>query len=575
MLQELHIENIAVIEQVSVNFTPGLNVLTGETGAGKSIIIDALQAVMGARTSRELVRTGAEKASASAVFSIDWESRADQANQIKKWFEESEIDIEDEIILQRKISSESAGGKSSCRVSGTPVTAAQMKELSSRLLDIHGQNDGRQLLDEGRHREYLDEIGGHGAEIADFMHAYYECRATFNEIKRLKMDTAEKDRLLENLNIVIKDIEDAHLREGEMDALLARRNLLKNSEKLTEAMNAAYSALYSNDVSAISLTDKAASEIGRAAELSDDLSELLRAVMDASFTLKDAADTLRDRASRFDFSPEEFDKIESRLELLQRLSKRYGADESGLISKLAEAKEKLGEIEHSDDKLKELMALYEKQKRAAVEAGGKLTVARKKAAVSLQSRIEEELKVLAMPAVSIVVDITPTSDKKGFDATGADEVKFLMSANKGEKPGPISKIASGGELSRIMLALKNVFSESDIVETLVFDEIDTGVSGVAAQRVGEKLAELSRRKQVLCVTHLPQIACMADTHFLIEKKERGGRTFTSVTKLTKEGRKKELARLLGGEAVTEKTLLLAEEQLSAAEKFKYGIKNRF
>ena len=287
--------------------------------------------------------------------------------------------------------------------------------------------------------------------------------------------------------------------------------------------------------------------------------------------LRDAAETLRDFLKSLDFSPQEYDRLETRLSLLRRLSKKYGGGEKELLEKLEKSKQQLDEIEYSDERINKLSLQLEKQRQEVLSKANVLTEARRKAAAVLEERIASELRALSMPSVSFMVDITPIDNSAGFDSTGGDEVKFLMSANKGEKPGAISKIASGGELSRIMLAMKNVFSEKDEVETLVFDEIDTGVSGIAASRVGEKLAELSKRKQVLCVTHLPQIAAMADTHYVIEKAEREGRTFTSVTILDREGRKRELARLHGGDNITENTLISAGEQLDAAEKFKRGI----
>ena len=546
MLSDLHIENIAVIERADISFTKGLNVLTGETGAGKSIVIDALFAVMGARTSRELVRTGAEKALASAVFTSD---------KATAWLTDNEIDSEDELILQRKISDD---GKSSCRVCGAPVSASQLRELSGLLLDIHGQNDGRQLMDEARHREYLDSFGDYTAVSLQYSEAYELFSATKREIKRLSMDEAEKQRLTDNLKIMVEE-------------LSARRDLLRNSEKLTEAINSAYSALYGGDENAVSLAESAKGEVSRAVRYCEDLSGAEKTLNDAAFMLRDAAETLRDFLKSLDFSPKEYDKLETRLSLLRKLSKKYGGDEKELIEKLEKAKSQLDDIEYSDDRLVKLTAELEKQRETVLIQAKKLTEARRKAGKELEERIVSELKALSMPSVSFVVDITPIDNANGFDSTGGDEIKFLMSANKGEKPGPISKIASGGELSRIMLAMKNVFSEKDEVETLVFDEIDTGVSGVAAQRIGEKLAELSRRKQVLCVTHLPQIAAMADTHFIIEKLERDGRTFTSVTILDREGRKRELARLHGGDNITENTLISAGEQLDAAEKFKNSI----
>lgn len=564
MLSDLHIENIAVIERADISFTKGLNVLTGETGAGKSIVIDALFAVMGARTSRELVRTGAEKALASAVFTSE---------KAASWLSDNEIDSEDELILQRRISDD---GKSSCRVCGSPVTASQLRELSGLLLDIHGQNDGRQLMDEVRHREYLDSFGTLETVSAEYKEAYDLFVATKKEIKRLSMDENEKQRLSDNLKIMVEELDNAQLREGEEEELSARRDLLHNSEKLTEAINSAYGALYGGDENAVSLTESAKTEVSRAVRYCEDLSGTEKTLTDAAFMLRDAAETLRDFLRTLDFSPKEYDRLETRLSLLRKLSKKYGGGEKELIEKLEKAKKQLDEIEYSDDRLEKLSVLLEKQRDMVCNQAKKLTDARKKAAVELEERIVAELRALSMPSVNFVVDITPIDNANGFDATGGDEIKFLMSANKGEKPGAISKIASGGELSRIMLAMKNVFSEKDGVETLVFDEIDTGVSGVAAQRVGEKLAELSGRKQVLCVTHLPQIAAMADTHYVIEKAERDGRTFTSVKILDREGRKRELARLHGGDNITENTLISAGEQLDSAEKFKSNIQsNRY
>lgn len=558
MLSDLHIENIAVIERADISFNRGLNILTGETGAGKSIVIDALQAIMGARTSRELVRSGADKAVATAVFISD---------EAKDWLGENELESEEELILQRRISDE---GKSSCRVCGSPVTAAQLKELSKLLLDIHGQNDGRQLMDEARHREYLDGFGGYGETLADYTGKYAEFKSIKKEIKRLSIDESEKERLTERLKDTIAELESAKLREGEEEELTSRRDLLRNSEKLTEALNAAYEALYGGDECAVSMAESAAVQTERAARYAPELSDTKNTISDAAFMLKDAAEIIRDLQNSLDFSPEEYDRLETRLALLRKLQKKYNTDEAGLIEKLAQSEKQLGEVEYAGDRLVKLQKLLGEQKKAVSAAAQKLTKARQSAALELQARIEEELKELAMPSVRFLASITPL-ESEGFDDYGADTVRFLMSANAGEKPGPISKIASGGELSRIMLAMKNVFSEGDRVETLVFDEIDTGVSGIAAQRVGEKLAELSRRKQVLCVTHLPQIAAMADTHFRIEKAERDGRTFTSVTELDGEGRARELARLHGGENITENTLISAKEQLEAAGRFKQSL----
>jgi len=561
VLSDLHIENIAVIERADISFTKGLNVLTGETGAGKSIVIDAMFAVMGARTSRELVRAGAGKALASAVFT---------SKKATSWLSDNEIDSEDELILQRRISDD---GKSSCRVCGSPVTASQLRELSGLLLDVHGQNDGRQLMDEARHREYLDSFGTFEPVSAEYKDAYSLFVATKKEIKRLSMDEAEKQRLTDNLKIMVEELASANLRDGEEEELTARRDLLHNAEKLTEAIKSAYGTLYGGDENAVSLAESAKADVSRAVRYCADLSGAEKTLIDAAFMLRDVAETLRDFLGSLDFSPKEYDRLETRLSLLHKLSKKYGGDEKELIEKFEKAKQQLDEIEYSDDRLEKLSAQLEKQREMVCSQAKRLTEARKKAGKELEERIIAELRALSMPSINFLVDITQIDNTIGFDATGGDDVKFLMSANKGENPGAINKIASGGELSRIMLAMKNVFSEKDEIETLVFDEIDTGVSGVAAQRVGEKLAELSLRKQVLCVTHLPQIAAMADTHYVIEKAERDGRTFTSVTILDREGRKRELARLHGGENITENTLVSAGEQLDSAEKFKKNIQS--
>lgn len=559
MLQDLHIENIAVIEKADISFTSGLNVLTGETGAGKSIIIDALQSVMGARTNRELVRSGADKAVAAAVFVSD---KADT------WLKENDLEQEEEIVLQRRITED---GKTSCRISGVPVSAAQLREISSYLIDIHGQNDGRALMDESRHRDYLDSFGGYTEVLAAYSEAYAEYRATKKEISRLSMDELEKERLIDSLKSMVTELEGANLAEGEEEELTSRLELLRNSEKLTQSLESAYDALYGGEYNAVSMTENAAADADRASRYSGELLQVKKTLTDAGFMLRDAAETINDFLRGLDFSPEAFDRMESRLSQLKRLGKKYGGGEAELIAKLDDARNRLDETELSDETLRRLEDKLKRLTQGVIDSGRTLSGARKAAAKELEAQIVSELSELSMPSVRFEVDITPVNNDVGFDSTGADEIRFLMSANKGEKPGPISRIASGGELSRIMLAMKNVFSRRDDAETLVFDEIDTGVSGVAAQRVGEKLAELSRDRQVLCVTHLPQIAAMADTHFIIEKTEKSDRTYTAVTRLDRDGRKHELARLHGGENISETTLKSAEEQLEAAEKFKKTI----
>ena len=556
MLNELHIENIAVIEKADIRFGRGFNVLTGETGAGKSIVIDSIGAVLGERVSRELVRRGADKGTVTAVFDLDG---------CAAWLEENEIEAEDELILQRRIN---ADGKSSCRVCGVPVTAAQMKDLAQLLVDIHGQNDGRQLMDETRHRDYLDRFGCLDGELAAFDRAYASYRSVKKELDRLQMDEVEKERLSDSLKYQIEELERAQLKAGEYDGLVDRRDLLRNSEKLTEAIDQAIAALSGGEDNAIALAQNAAYFAGKAAAISAELERAAEGINAAAFALSDASELLRDFRESLDFSPEEYDQLESRISLLNKLERKYGRDEDSLIAYLQECRDKLDDIQYADERSAKLERQLQEQVRLCRKEAQKLGASRREAAARLEERIVTQLRELSMPSVRFAVEFEPMDNDLGFDATGADKIRFVMSANAGEELGRISRIASGGELSRIMLAMKNVFAENDPVSTMIFDEIDTGVSGIAAQRVGEKLFSVSLGKQVMCVTHLPQIASMADNHYLISKEERGGRTYTQVLKLDREGRERELARLHGGDNITALTLASAGEQLSAADAYK-------
>ena len=558
MLRSLHIENIAVVERADVEFREGLNVLTGETGAGKSIIIDALYAVTGGRTSRELVRSGADKCLAAAVFDAD---------TALDWCAENGIEPEDgTLVVQRGVS---ADGRGVCRVNGVPVAVGQLRSLGALLVDIHGQNDGRQLLDESRHIDYLDAFAGDGRELTVYKAAYEAYLANEREIERLTMDDDSRRRLAESLTYRVQELEKAELKAGEEPELEERSALLRNSEKLREAADGAFTALYGDEQSAVDLTGSARGWLSRAKGWSAGLAEADKLLSEAEALLQDAAERVRDVQDSLDFSPEEFDRVEGRLAQLRRLEKKFNCtDEAELIALYEESARRLAEIEYGDEALERLYekrAALEKDCRAAAE---KLTLARKKAADTLAKRVVGELKELSMPSVRFVTEMAPLGGKPGFGPKGADEVRFLMSANAGEEPGRIAKIASGGELSRIMLALKTVFGQNDPVPTAVFDEIDTGVSGVAASRVGEKLAITGMGRQVLCVSHLPQIAAMADSQYLIEKSERAGRTYTTVTELDRAGRRREIARLTGGDNITETTTASAEEQLAAADAWK-------
>ncbi len=559
MLNELHIENIAVIEKADISFGKGLNVLTGETGAGKSIVIDSIGAVLGERVSRELVRRGAEKGLVTAVFDVEG---------CEDWLEDNEIDADDELIIQRRIT---ADGKSSCRVCGNPVSVAQLKSLAQYLVDIHGQNDGRQLMDERRHREYLDRFGLDEAVINEYNEAWNKFIYIRNELSSLQMDEIEKERLSETLSYQIEELERAQLKEGEYESLISRRDLLRNSEKLTEALDQAISILYGEENNAVSMAQNAAYFVSRASTFSPDLEESAEIINSAAFSLSDAAERLRDFRENLDFSPEEYDRLETRISLLSKLRRKYNREEDELILYLAQCKEKLDNIQYADERSAKLERELKLAKKLCLEKADKLSAVRKQIANELEARISTELRELNMPSVRFAVEFAPLENEYGFDAFGKDKIRFIMSANAGEELGRISRIASGGELSRIMLAMKNVFAENDPVKTMIFDEIDTGVSGIAAQRVGEKLYSVSLGKQVMCVTHLPQIAAMADNHYVIKKEERQGRTYTDVLALDRDGRKYELARLHGGDNITSTTLASAEEQMAACDGYKSSV----
>ena len=562
MLNELHIENIAVIERADISFGRGLNILTGETGAGKSIVIDSLGAVLGERVSRELVRRGAEKGIVTAAF---------DAEGCEQWLSENEIEAEDELIVQRRINID---GKSTCRVCGSPVTASQLKELAALLVDIHGQNDGRQLMDERRHREYLDRFGLSPAELESYGAAYKKYSDLKKELSSLEMDEIEKERLSDSLRYQIEELERAQLKAGEYDSICARRDLLRNAEKLSEALDTAISMLSGEEDSALTLTQNAAYYTGKASAYAPELEAAAETLNNAAFSLSDASESLRDFRESLDFSPGEYDSLETRIALLSKLQRKYNRDEDALIDYLSECREKLDNIQYADERSEKLRKELKEAEALCLKAAEHLSALRKKSAKVLEERISHELKQLNMPSVRFAVQFTPLTASPGFDAHGCDEIRFVMSANAGEELGRISRIASGGELSRIMLAMKNVFAEKDPVATMVFDEIDTGVSGIAAQRVGEKLYTVALGKQVMCVTHLPQIAAMADQHYLIRKQERGGRTYTEVLPLDRDGRRHELARLHGGDNITDTTLLSAEEQLSACEHFKAALDSK-
>ena len=558
MLSLLHIENIAIIESADIAFEPGFNVLTGETGAGKSIVIDAISAVLGQRTSRELIRTGAKSALVTAVFT---------GLPKLRWLEDAGFHQGEELLLQREISGD---GRNVCRLDGRPLTVAQLRELGRQLLDIHGQHDGQQLLDPACHLSYLDSFGRTGKLLEDYRKAYEAVQARKKQISALEMDEAERSRRVDTLTYQIGELERADLKEGEDEELDERRKLLRSVGKLMDAVQEAEYALSGSEDSqgACDLIAQAEGAVSRVARLTDPLAALAEKLSALRCAADDAAECLRDMSRELDFSPGELDQIEGRLDIIYRLKKKYGSTVAEMLDYLERSRRELDQIQYADDTIVRLTAELEKERACAREKGAALTAARKKAALKLQKRVQEELRQLDMPKVRFQVEFAPKEGAWGLDETGGDEVQFLMSANVGEALKPIQKVASGGELARIMLALKNVLAEDDGIDSLVFDEVDTGVSGRAAQKVAEKMAQVARKKQVLCVTHLPQIAAMADTHFSVEKGERDGRTYTRVERLDRAGRIEELARLIGGAAVTPALRRSAEELLDQAEAVK-------
>lgn len=551
MLSLLHIENIAVIEQADISFDKGFNVLTGETGAGKSIVIDAISAILGQRAYRDMIRTGTNKASVRAVFT-----------KVPNfpWFEENGVEYDEETVIQRDIFLD---GKNVCRVNGTLVTVAILHKLGIQLINIHGQHDSASLFDEENHLRFLDAFADNGALLADYREKFAAVSELRRQIDRMTMDEGEKLRRMETLKYQIAEIEKADLKSGEDEVLEQRRKLLQNSEKLSQGLEEASEALLGGDDSdgAAALLAQAAYALSRIARYSDDYTGFQERLTDLKYQVQDIADEVRDSLDELSYSADELETIEARLDIIHRLRRKYGADCDEILAYLDKAQKELDEIEFADDRVEQLKKKLAKQEKQAWDAALALRKNRQEQGAVMAEKILSELSQLDMPRVQFQCRFRETE----LTSEGADAVAFYLSANAGEDLKPMSKVASGGELARIMLSMKNVLAEKDAVDTLIFDEVDTGVSGRAAQRIAEKLKSLAKHKQVLCVTHLPQLAALADTHMLIAKSEHDGRTYTTVTPLDRKGRAMELARIIGGTHITETTLKSAEEMLSAGE----------
>lgn len=547
MLSLLHIENIAVIERADIAFNPGFNVLTGETGAGKSIVIDAISAILGERAYRDMIRTGEGKASVRAVFTGVPEC---------SWYADNGVPYDPETVISREVYLD---GKNVCRVNGTLVSVSILRKLGIQLINIHGQHDSASLFDEENHLAFLDAFADNEGLREDYGEKYAAVARLRKEIDSLTMDESEKLRRMETLKYQIAEIEKAELEPGEDEALEERRKLLQNAEKLSSGLNEAAQCLYGGDDTdgASGLMAQAEYALGRLLRFSDSFSGLHDRVADLMYQVQDVAEEVRDTRDSLNYSADELEQIEERLDTIHKLRRKYGVTCQDILDYLDKAKKELDEIEFADDHLERLKGKLQKAEKAAWDAALTLRENRKQASDALSKRILTELSQLDMPKVQFSCQFRELE----LTASGADAVAFYMTANAGEALKPLSKVASGGELARIMLAMKNVLAEKDQVATLIFDEVDTGVSGRAAQKVAEKLRSVAAHKQVLCVTHLPQLAALATTHLLIAKSERQGRTYTTVTPLDFEGRKRELARIMGGASITETTLKSAEEML--------------
>lgn len=552
MLKTLSIENIAVIEKAEIEFSNGFNVLTGETGAGKSIVVDSINAILGERTSKGLVRAGSENALVTAYFE-------DISKEVEQKLNEFDLPCDDDgaLVLSRKIS---AQGKSTCRINGSVCTVSMLKEVGNLLVNIHGQHDSQTLLNADYHYKFVDMYGSLDGVLDEYKQSFKQLLSVRKQLKALTMDADERDRQIELLDYQIKELSDAEIKVGEWDELKKRKNLILNSQNLLQSLNSALAAFNGSDeYSGIStLLSTAVKEIGSVSDVDSEI----KSVYDKAEALNDSVeivkDALLDKINSIEFEPEELNRIEERLDLYYTFSNKYGETEQDMLYYLDEAVKKRTAFENSEEELEKLNVQYDEIFNKTVALAQKLTDLRKSTAEKLGNEICKQLEFLDMPKIKF----TTSFEKGNLSANGWDKIEFLIATNVGETAKPLSKIASGGELSRIMLAIKSIIAQKDSIDTLIFDEIDTGVSGKASRKIGLKLKELGAFTQVICVTHSAQIASVADSHFLIEKNVENDRTYTNVTVLDYDGRKNELARIMGGINATESLLKSAEELLN-------------
>lgn len=555
MLTTLYIENIAVIEKTSIDFSQGLNVLTGETGAGKSIIIDSINAIMGQRTSKELVRTGAKTALVTAQFD-------DVNDTVKAKLAELGYNNEDDdtLILQRTIS---ATGKSSCKINARPASVTVLKEVAKNLINIHGQHESYELFSPDTHIDYIDSFGELKNELEDYREKYKKYKALKKQLNEANSDESARLHEIDLLTYQTTELFNADVQPDEIEQLENERIILMNSEKIFTLLNDSRELLDGDERTAggIEAVESAMNYIQRATSLNGEYESISESITDVYYNLRDCIEAISDAADSVESDPRRLEEIDERLDLLNRLTRKYGCECNELPTLAEKMQTRLEELLSYDKNRDQLEADYKESEYNARVSAQKLSSIRKKTAKVFSERVREEMSFLNMPNVQIVTQFENTD----FYEKGTDKIEFLISANPGEPPRPVAKIASGGELSRMMLAIKTVLASTEDIDTLIFDEVDTGISGSAAQKVGLKLKEVSKSSQVLCVTHQAQLAALADAHYLISKQVEDGRTFTQVKLLDFDGRKHELARIIGGVNITDAALAHAESMLKESE----------
>lgn len=558
VLSQLYIENVAVIEKATIEFHKGFNILTGETGAGKSIIIDSMHGILGERTSKDMVRNGAESAFVSGLFT----DLTDQAiSKLRELGFEPEEDAS--VLVQRTIQAE---GKSTCRINGRPATVSALKELGKTLMNIHGQHESYHLLSPELHIHYIDESGDLNTLVKEYRNVYQELKQIQSEIGAHATDEAEKLRRIDLLTYQIEELEQANLRENEKEELMERKTTMMHAEKIASAITAAKAALDGDESfdGVLSTLTAITASLQDSEQYLPALNPIIQKLHELSYGLEDVSEALREQESQIEFDASELLEIETRLDLLYRLSIKYGQTTEEMLAFLEKCRQELNQINHSEETLIQLNETYEILKEKAIQLAKQLSDKRKKTAEQFTKKVKHELQFLNMPGIEFQVE----QERVPLNSNGCDKIQFLISVNPGEPAKPIAKIASGGELSRIMLAIQTVLSAHDDLDTMIFDEVDTGISGSAAQKVGLKLHEVSKYAQVICITHLAQIACLADYHLLIQKQVTNHKTYTQVIPLSKEAQTKEIARMIGGEAITPLLLQNAQEMIDSAKQLK-------